>query len=424
MEYRGGVSEPRISLPGSKSIAARLLMLDYINERRNGVPAPRRAGMPDCDDTRELSAALDLLRQYEPGRRYDLGSGGTSMRFFIALVASMSGFEGTVDCSEQLRRRPVSPLVDALRRMGAEIRYLVEEGRPPLYIRGIQKWPEAGADLLAADPDIGRLSSQYISAIILASCLHGVDVRNFRLPEGVVSRPYVDMTLKLVSLFHSRSDVFSSLAVEPDWSAVAFFYELALLRPELKIIFDPALVEEGSLQGDSVCAPLFAEAATRRLFVADMSASPDLVPPLAVGLAFAGIPFRLEGVAALRYKESDRIAALTEGLARLGYKIEADGDYMEWSGEERRIGNSDKEEPLIESRGDHRMAMAFAVSAARFGPLRIRDAECVAKSFPGFFDRLRDAGFSVETSGWGWRGRNILRPYRAGGKYDNPDVQQ
>lgn len=422
MEYRGGVSEPRISLPGSKSIAARLLMLDYINERRNGVPAPRRAGMPDCDDTRELSAALDLLRQYEPGRRYDLGSGGTSMRFFIALVASMPGFEGTVDCSEQLRRRPVSPLVDALRRMGAEIRYLEEEGRPPLYIRGMQKWPEAGADLLAADPDIARLSSQYLSAIILASCLHDVDVRNFRLPEGVVSRPYVDMTLKLVSLFHSRSDVFSSLAVEPDWSAAAFFYELALLRPELKIIFDPALVEEGSLQGDSVCAPLFAEAATRRPFVADMSASPDLVPPLAVGLAFAGIPFRLEGVAALRYKESDRIAALTEGLARLGYKIEAEGDYLEWRGEEReeveevedsredrvgreeikeeiKDGNLDKEEPMIESCGDHRMAMAFAVAAARFGPLRIRDAECVAKSFPDFFDRLRAAGFSVEATG-------------------------
>lgn len=396
MEYRGGVSEPRISLPGSKSIAARLLMLDYINERRNGVPAPRRAGMPDCDDTRELSAALDLLRQYEPGRRYDLGSGGTSMRFFIALVASIPEFEGTVDCSAQLRRRPVSPLVDVLRRMGAEIRYLEEEGRPPLYIRGMQEWPEAGADLLTADPDIARLSSQYLSAIILASCLHDVDVRNLRLPEAIVSRPYVDMTLKLVSLFLSRSDVFSSLAVDPDWSAAAFFYELALLRPELTVVFDPVPVAEGSLQGDSVCGPLFAEAASKQPFVADMSESPDLVPPLAVGLALAGIPFRLEGVAALRYKESDRIAALTEGLACLGYKIEVAGDYMEWRGEEGKIGHSDEKEPLIESRGDHRMAMAFAVAAARFGPLRIRDAECVAKSFPGFFDRLRDAGFNVK----------------------------
>lgn len=396
MEYRGGVSEPRISLHGSKSIAARLLMLDYINERRNGVPSPRRAGMPDCDDTRELSAALDLLRQYESGRRYDLGSGGTSMRFFIALVASIPEFEGTVDCSAQLRRRPVSPLVDALRRMGAEIRYLEEEGRPPLYIRGMQEWPEAGADLLTADPDIARLSSQYLSAIILASCLHDVDVRNLRLPEAIVSRPYVDMTLKLVSLFLSRSDVFSSLAVEPDWSAAAFFYELALLRPELTVVFDPVPVAEGSLQGDSVCGPLFAEAASKQPFVADMSESPDLVPPLAVGLALAGIPFRLEGVAALRYKESDRIAALTEGLARLGYKIEVAGDYMEWRGEEGKIGHSDEKEPLIESRGDHRMAMAFAVAAARFGPLRIRDAECVAKSFPGFFDRLRDAGFNVK----------------------------
>lgn len=396
MEYRGGVSEPRISLPGSKSIAARLLVLDYINERRNGVPVPRRAGMPDCDDTRELSAALDLLRQYEPCRRYDLGSGGTSMRFFIALVASMPEFEGTVDCSAQLRRRPVSPLVDALRRMGAEIRYLEEEGRPPLYIRGMQEWPEAGADLLTADPDIGRLSSQYLSAIILASCVHDVDMRNLRLPEAIVSRPYVDMTLKLVSLFLSGNDVFSSLAVEPDWSAAAFFYELALLRPELTVVFDPAPVAEGSLQGDSVCVRLFAEAASKQPFVADMSESPDLVPPLAVSLALAGIPFRLEGVAALRYKESDRIAALTEGLARLGYKIEAAGDYMEWRGEEGRIGHSDEKEPLIESRGDHRMAMAFAVAAARFGPLRIRDAECVAKSFPGFFDRLRDAGFNVK----------------------------
>ena len=396
VEYRGRVSEPRISLPGSKSIAARLLMLDYINERRNGVPAPRRAGMPDCDDTRELSAALDLLRQYEPGRRYDLGSGGTSMRFFIALVASIPEFEGTVDCSAQLRRRPVSPLVDALRSMGAEIRYLEEEGRPPLYIRGMQEWPEAGADLLTADPDIARLSSQYLSAIILASCLHDVDVRNLRLPEAIVSRPYVDMTLKLVSLFLSRSDVFSSLAVEPDWSAAAFFYELALLRPELTVVFDPVPVAEGSLQGDSVCVRFFAEAASKQLFVADMSESPDLVPALAVGLALGGVHFRLCGISTLRHKESDRIAALTDGLACLGYKIDAEGDYLEWRGEERRIGHSDKKEPMIESRGDHRMAMAFAVAAARFGPLRIRNAECVAKSFPGFFDRLRDAGFNVK----------------------------
>ena len=109
-----------VCLPGSKSIAARAMVLSYVFGNRT-----RLTGLPDCDDTRELSAAMALLSQSGDGlTRYDLGTGGTSLRFFLALAASLPGKDMIIDCSDALRRRPLRPLIDALRQAGADIECL------------------------------------------------------------------------------------------------------------------------------------------------------------------------------------------------------------------------------------------------------------------------------------------------------------
>lgn len=105
-------TEP-VRLPTSKSIAARALILSYVNGSETEL-----RGLPDCDDTRELAEAMRLLREDAAGcRSYDLGTGGTSLRFFLALAASLPGLDARIDCSEALRRRPLKPLIDSLRRV-------------------------------------------------------------------------------------------------------------------------------------------------------------------------------------------------------------------------------------------------------------------------------------------------------------------
>lgn len=210
-----GDDYPVIEIPGSKSVAARRLIIDYIRGE-----APEYVNMPRCDDTLELSAALRDLRLGLSGNRYDLGSGGTSMRFFTALVASIEGFDGIVDCSLQLRRRPLSPLVDALRAVGADIEYLEEEGCPPIYIKGGKlKGGEVAVD--------AGISSQFISALMLVSRLWALPL-SLGLRGEIVSRPYVEMTKRLLEM----SDDDSAPYIEGDWSAAAFFYAYCLLVPD------------------------------------------------------------------------------------------------------------------------------------------------------------------------------------------------
>lgn len=386
-----------IRLPRSKSMAARRLILDFIRGYKD-----ERADLPDCDDTLELTAALRQLREGEPASRYDLGTGGTSLRFFIALVSSLENFDGVVDCSPQLRRRPLAPLVAALRRAGADISYMERDGYAPIYIKG--KKLKGGEVEIA-----GGVSSQFISALLMASLLWREPLR-LKIEGTVVSQPYVEMTRRMMA------DV-DSVDIEPDWSAAAFFYELCLMLPGGNVAIESLRRPELSVQGDAGCEKLFGllgvtthrhsesevvlkgdgkivESMARMPAVLelDMGKMPDLVPALAVGMAVAGIKYRFCNVGHLRNKESDRLMALQMEMEKIGYSLETGDDFISWNGRRLPVG----EDEVIDSHGDHRIAMAFAMAAARVGHLTIDGAECVAKSFPGFFEELEKIGFEVK----------------------------
>ena len=218
------------------------MVLSYVFGNRT-----RLTGLPDCDDTRELSAAMALLSQSGDGlTRYDLGTGGTSLRFFLALAASLPGKDMIIDCSDALRRRPLRPLIDALRQAGADIECLETEGCAPLRVRG----GNLCGDGVAVNTE---MSSQFASALLMVSPLW---TSPFILPRTVnaVSRPYIDMTDRMVRAFSMLPQQYH---VEADWSAASYFYEYALLNPGCEVVIKNMPPLTGSLQGDSACADIF-----------------------------------------------------------------------------------------------------------------------------------------------------------------------
>lgn len=398
-----------VDIPGSKSVAARALILGAVFGDWYTI-----SNCPDCDDTEELSYALWLAgEEYDnPEAVYDLGSGATSFRFFLAYMASQPIFSGIIDCGRTLRHRPVAPLVDALRQAGADIEYAEEEGRPPLRVRGRVLRGE-GVRLPAG------VSSQFTSALMMASLIWDSPFE----PDGEeeVSRPYIEMTARMIADMKRRvddnTDGFAmTYKIEGDWSSASYFYELALIRPDREIRLCGLLPPGESLQGDSACVDIFGRAGVSSRFDDDgmlvicgdgqrigslagssdglrfdMRDNPDLVPALAVGMCMAGIRFHISGVAHLRFKECDRAAALVRELARLGFVLtDVDGTLV-WDGSRKEV----RQRTAFDAHEDHRMVMALAMTAAALGSVRMKDHEAVSKSFPQFFDRARQVGISL-----------------------------
>lgn len=401
-----------VSVPYSKSMAARALILSYVFGDVTQI-----AHLPDCDDTRELAAAIAALRANHGGlsrqtadtdcigqvsrghhEEYNLGSGGTSLRFFLALVASLPGVEARIDCSDALRTRPLKPLVDALVCAGADITYVGEEGCAPLEVRGARL---DGTGVTVS----GAVSSQFRSALMLVSPLWSKPFCADSDSDSV-SRPYIDMTRRMVDVFASRRKLFE---IEPDWSALSYFYEYALLRPGMDVIVDNMPLPCWSFQGDSACAKIFKKlgvdtiicgngtgvlygdifeighlAASEETVGFDMRDVPDLVPALAVGLCFAGIRFRMDGVGHLRHKESDRLTVLSEELLKAGFILDVGPESLSWNGSRGSCAG----ECIHDSHGDHRIAMALAVTTVCRKRVEICGAEAVTKSFPEFFRQL------------------------------------
>lgn len=351
-----------ITLPGSKSIAARAIILDRVYGTQ-----VMFENLPVCDDTCELQAAFS---DFDSGaHEFNLGTGATSLRFFLAYVASLPDFECQIDCSDSLRRRPLEPLVEALRSAGADIEYLGEKGRTPLRVRG------AKLDGSAVSVDCS-LSSQFASALLLVSHLWK---KPYILPKDMptVSQPYIDMTLRMISQFENLSlQPGARYKIEADWSAAAFFIEYVMLHPEVRLYFSNLSSVHESLQGDARCVELF----SARGGTFDMSRTPDLVPALAVGWCRAGFPFKFTGVSHLRHKECDRLQALAEELAKAGFRLKVDEDSISWE------GDCCEQDPdaVFDSHGDHRIIMALWAAGYR----NIRGCENVSKSFPAFFDEM------------------------------------
>ena len=397
--------EGEIDLPASKSISNRVLLLNALC----ATPG-RLSNLAQCDDT---DAVLSALAQPDASE-VNIGAAGTAMRFLTAYFATREGREVVIDGTERMRQRPIRVLVDALRQLGADIQYVEAEDYPPLKITG--KRLHGGALTVS-----GSVSSQYITAILLiAPVIGGIALT---IEGEIMSRPYIDMTLALMARYgvkaewrenviHVPAGEYTALdfTVEADWSAASYWWAMQAIVPQSRITLKG--LEPQSLQGDSRIAELMSQMGVmgnwcgRYLDLrsnggvgcccstfADLSGTPDIAQTLVVMLCLMGRPFRITGLRTLRIKETDRLEALRIELRKLGYVVKAEGDdAISWHFETTAAEAS----PHICTYHDHRMAMAFAPAAIRFPGLIIDDAQVVSKSYPLFWEHLRQAGFKIE----------------------------
>lgn len=400
-----GILEATISLPASKSLSNRALILRALTPGGEG----SINGLAQCDDTDVLSAALSQ----DPGvREVNIGAAGTAMRFLTAYYATLDGCDVVLDGSERMRRRPISALVDALRQAGADIEYAAEEGFPPLHIRGRRL---AGGEIkVKAD-----ISSQYISALLMTGPLMANGL-TLTLEGEIASRPYILMTLGMMAERGVEAEFYGNtitvpaasyrpgdFTIEGDWSAAAFWYEIAAVSSGFVGLNG---IKLPSLQGDSVVSNIYThlgintedgEEADIYLLASpdqdarlnyDFANCPDLAQAVITTCALLGIPFRFTGLHSLRIKETDRIEAMRRELLKIGVPVTVTGDdLMEWEGKRTPVF----EMPNFDTYDDHRMAMALAAVSIFIPGIIINDAEVVSKSYPTFWDDLRTAGFTV-----------------------------
>lgn len=416
----GGPANGVAELPGSKSLTNRFLACAALadgatqlrrvctgDDTRRMIAGLRALGVRIAHDERAAAATIDGCRGILPAgeAEIDAGAAGTAMRFLTALCCLGHG-RYRLDGTARMRERPLGPLLEGLGCLGARIGCLAREGYPPLEVRA--------AGLGGGEVHFDRpVSSQFISALLMVAPYATRDVR-IGVAGELPSRPYVDMTLGVMEALgviglEADGRRFAvpagqryqggSFAIEPDASAASYCWAAAALTGGRVTV--PGL-SGASAQGDArfvdvlervgcevsrapeglrVCGP-----ADRRLRggTFDLNAMPDTVQTLAVTAVFAGEPTTIRNVANLRVKETDRLAALATELRKLGARVDVLDDGL-------TIAPPDAPQAAeIETYDDHRMALSFALAGLRIaGGVLIRDAGCVSKSFPEYFDVLR-----------------------------------
>jgi 3-phosphoshikimate 1-carboxyvinyltransferase len=335
------------------------------------------------------------------------GDSAATLRFMTAFGAIIPGI-CHLTAGPSLSRRPVKILIDALRMLG--VNCSSNGGLPPVTVEG--GIFEGGTTSLP-----GNISSQYVSALLQIApfAAEGVTIK---LTTPLESRPYVMMTLDTMQwfgitvAFNKNLDTFEILPhkykptrykVEGDWSSASYLLALGALAGEVEV--DNLDME--SLQGDRMLVGFLQDMGASvvsgrnaivvkhsklKAIKADLSDCIDLLPTMAVLAATAGGTSELTGIERARLKESDRVAAVKEGLQRMGINVTEDANRLTITGGKPK-GN------LIDSKGDHRIAMAFSSLGTVVGDTVIGGAESVAKTYPEFWDVFKNLGGKVEIDG-------------------------
>lgn len=400
-----------IKLTGSKSIANRVLLIRALTEGDFHI-----ANMSESDDSVTMNKLL-CSGDYE----LDAHHAGTTFRFLTAYLASRPG-ENVLTGSARMKQRPIGPLVDALRSLGADISYLENEGYPPLRIGS----PDGN---LKKEVSVrGDISSQYLSALLMIGPT---------LPEGLVlhitgdlvSRPYLEMTLQTMSFFgvqhewegqtitvphqtYQARDYF----VEADWSAASYYYSLAAMAEEADLVLEG--LKEDSLQGDAAIAKIgesfgihttylenkvrlvkSKEASAPAFFEYNFIKQPDIAQTVFAMCAATGTQGLFTGLQTLYIKETDRLAAFKTELQKVHVFLSKVPDRFKKNtvGEYYMLeGKADLSViPVFDTYHDHRMAMALA-PLALLGPIRVNEADVVSKSYPAFWEDLEQLGFVIQ----------------------------
>jgi 3-phosphoshikimate 1-carboxyvinyltransferase len=399
------ITDTIITLPGSKSISNRCLILDHVL----GMSAAFE-NLSDSEDTKVLLQALTDIRNGQ--KEINAGHAGTAMRFLTALLSVTEG-EWTLTGSERMKQRPVADLVSAIKQLGGKISYPEKDGFPPLKIKG--KKLDGGEVKLRSD-----ISSQFISALLLISpkLKNGLKII---LENNKVSWPYVGMTIELlrkcgagvssgedhikVTPYQGKNTV-PDLFIESDWSAASYWYSVCALSPGSSITL--RLLEKNSLQADSVLSSIYEQFGVSTTFDHqqvilnhngnittefnyDFTDCPDIAQTVAVTCFALGIKSELIGLSTLKIKETDRISALKNELENFGAKVDATESSLTMEG--RPLEGKDHNP--VKTYGDHRMAMSFASLALVCRQVDIEDEKVVGKSYPAFWDHLQSLGFNV-----------------------------
>lgn len=397
-----GAIRASVQLPASKSISNRALILNALSYSPYDIQ-----NLSDCDDTEVMIKALN-----SNSSDFDIKAAGTAMRFLTAFLSKIIG-EWTITGTERMKNRPIKLLVDALNSLGARIEYIEKEGYPPLRIFGSAL---QGGEISLA----GGVSSQYISALLMIAPLmeNGLTLN---LEGNIISRPYINLTLQLMEQFGVKATWSGQtirilpqeynpirFTVESDWSAASYWYSMMALSKNAEI--ELLGLFRNSLQGDAAGAKLFAQLGVGTTFtdhgvqlkhngntvkklIYNFVNEPDLAQTFVVVCVLLNIPFRFTGLQSLKIKETDRIEALKTELRKLGYLLTDSNDsILEWNGERCEP----EADPVIATYEDHRMAMAFApVALVLSQGIKIADPGVITKSYPAFWDNLKEAGFKL-----------------------------
>jgi len=410
--------------PGSKSLTNRAMVLAAMAEGTSTlsnclfaddtlvmIDSLRRLGYGVEADPGSRRIAIRGRKGCVPACEAELfcGNSGTSIRFLTALCGLGSG-RYLLDGIARMRQRPIGQLVDMLRNLGMRVEYEQAPGFPPVRVLGSRGLPGGIVQFGNAQ------SSQYLSAVLMV-CPYARHEVKVDLVGELTSWPYVEMTMRLMGEFGAWVEVMkdpktsvpkqiivlrdpygaTDYAVEPDASNASYFMAAAALHEGSKVLIQG--LGRGSLQGDvkfaEVLGRMGAAVKCRDQCIEvegtgelggidlDLRDMPDMAQTLAVTAVFADGPTTIRGLHTLRVKETDRIAALASELRKLGAGVEVEGDDL-------TIEPPDRARPAaIDTYDDHRMAMSFALAGTKVAGVTIRDAECVNKTYPGYFEDLR-----------------------------------
>ena len=411
-----------IQAPSSKSLSQRFIAVSLLANSPS-----KLIDLSDCDDcTASIAMAAELGAEIELGSngilitptplsipkprsgKLNANESGLGFRLFTP-IAALSGQEIEISAQGTLLNRPHSTLVEGLRTLGLEVES--NNNKAPLKINGALNGGEVEID--------GATGSQFLSGLLIA--LPFADIDSTISVKNLVSRPYVEMTLELMDCLglgfsheeRDNEDIFKipanqcfdgvEVEIDGDWSAAATLLTLGALcgQPDLEVtgIRGSFTQADAGIKGALLFAGyhllgtdggISVSKKKPKSFNLDLTNSPDLFPTLAALACFGKKPSKLKGIHRLKNKESDRAAVLQQEFAKAGIKISFEDDTM-------MINPAKITQCRIDPRGDHRIAMAAAILGCAGAPIEIINPECVAKSYPGFFDDLEALGGDISS---------------------------
>ena len=382
-----------IDLESSKSISNRLLIINQLCKKKFEIQ-----NLSNAKDTKILN---ELLDSFKTKKDINCEDAGTALRFVIAFLATKEGI-WKVSGSKRMHERPIKPLIDCLIELGAEIKYLEMEGFPPIEIQ-TKKLKSKKLSLP------GDISSQFISALLLVS----PTIENgliLEITSKVLSKPYIDMTLGLMSEFgieyswennlikvEQQNYLAKNIEVENDWSAASFWYSFLALSKSGEITI-PNLYAN-SLQGDSVLSSIYSKLGIKTEFKEDsivlsktkniakeieldLSNHPDLALPIIVTCCGLRIEANLTGLESLKLKESNRLECIKKELEKFNIICSVSGSSIKIKENQKIVQPTS----TIECHNDHRIAMSIAPLSMKVDSIKFDNKNVVNKSYPKFWE--------------------------------------